>query len=503
MALTITFGVYTATIVLNLRQVGDEATLILEGYVPIAIASGELARNQNELKQFLKQYLEEKLPDAVRPSNIEKTITSFRKQRRAALDEIESKLSSSGPAASDVDEQMPVITQSVDSIKAQLAVIDAKYATLFAAPPLRMPPQTDPAFQAAYDALQPAHKQAYDALRDLTGREAKLFYTADELQLHSKRRVVPTKTSLAKNERTILVRAIYLGIGAVVLGLLITAWVAVTLRPLSRLREAARRIAAGDYGKRIPERGPAEIAGLAREFNSMGRAVQEREEEKLRAARLAMVGKMAAQIAHEVRNPLSSIGLNTELLEDELGDDATEARELCRAIHTEVNRLTEVTETYLGLRGGKPKLARESLNAIIDDLVGFVRNDLATRHVELETVLDPDDPTGNIDANQIRQCLINLVRNAADAVSAKGGGQVVVRTRGGRNRVEIAVEDDGIGIASDLLPRLFDPFFSTKEGGNGLGLALTQQIIQDHGGEIHVASRVGRGTTFTLSVPTG
>ena len=162
-----------------------------------------------------------------------------------------------------------------------------------------------------------------------------------------------------------------------------------------------------------------------------------------------------------------------------------------------------MTETYLGLRGGKPKLAKESLNAIIDDLVGFVRNDLATRHVELETELDPDDPTGNIDANQIRQCLINLVRNAADAVSAKGGGQVVVRTRGGHNRVEIAVEDDGIGIASELLPRLFDPFFSTKEGGNGLGLALTQQIIQDHGGEIHVASRVGRGTTFTLSVPTG
>jgi two-component system NtrC family sensor kinase len=216
-----------------------------------------------------------------------------------------------------------------------------------------------------------------------------------------------------------------------------------------------------------------------------------------------MVGKMAAQIAHEVRNPLSSIGLNTELLEDELGDDASEARELCRAIHTEVNRLTEVTETYLGLRGGKPKLAKESLNAIIDDLVGFVRNDLATRHVGLETELDPDDPTGNIDANQIRQCLINLVRNAADAVSAKGGGQVVVRTRGGRHRVEIAVEDDGIGIANELLPRLFDPFFSTKEGGNGLGLALTQQIIQDHGGEIHVASRVGRGTTFTLSVPTG
>jgi signal transduction histidine kinase len=298
-------------------------------------------------------------------------------------------------------------------------------------------------------------------------------------------------------------RALYLGVAAVVLGVLITAWVAVMLRPLRRLREGARRIAAGDYGKRISEAGPTEIADLAREFNSMGRAVQEREEEKLRAARLAMVGKMAAQIAHEVRNPLSSIGLNTELLEDELGDNAAEARELCRAIHAEVNRLTEVTETYLGLRGGKPRLAKESLNTIIGDLVGFVRNDLASRRVELETELDPADPTGTIDANQIRQCLINLVRNAADAVAVQGGGRVVLRTRGARDRVEISVEDNGVGIERDALPRLFDPFFSTKEGGSGLGLALTHQIILDHGGDIHVASRVGRGTTFTLSVPIG
>jgi two-component system NtrC family sensor kinase len=496
MALTITFGVYTATIVLNLRQVGDEATLTLDGYVPITIASGNLTRIQDELKQ----YLDDKLPDA-RPDNIEKSIARFRDRRREAFEEIEKKIE--GLAASGIDEQLPATRQLVDTIKQQLLTIDTLYATLLAALPLRMPPQSDPAFQAAYDALDPPRRRAYEALRDLSTREGNLSYAAKRLQEQATRRVVPTKASLAKNERTILVRAIYLGIGAVVLGLMITAWVAVTLRPLGRLREAARRIAAGDYGKRIPETGPAEIADLAREFNSMGRAVQEREEEKLRAARLAMVGKMAAQIAHEVRNPLSSIGLNTELLEDELGDEASEARELCRAIHTEVNRLTEVTETYLGLRGGKPKLAKESLNAIIDDLVGFVRNDLATRHVELETELDPDDPTGNVDANQIRQCLINLVRNAADAVSAKGGGNVVLRTRGNHARVEIAVEDDGVGIASDVLPRLFDPFFSTKDRGNGLGLALTQQIIRDHGGDIHVASRVGRGTTFTLSVPVG
>ena len=505
-ALTITFGVFAVTIVLNLREVEDEASLILRGYVPLAITSAGLARSEEELKAYLEQGIQ----DASRPGEIANRLTNLRKRRDQALKEIVKTIdnlgtlvTSDGSAALQVTKQLPKTTPAVNELKQDVDKLGPSYAMILAVPPLHMPNKSDPNFQAFYDALDPAHKPEYDALQQLRDAEKTISYQIDTIQKNSERLATRTKDWLANNERTILLRAIYFGVAAVVLGVLITAWVAVMLRPLRRLREGARRIAAGDYGKRISETGPAEIADLAREFNSMGRAVQEREEEKLRAERLAMVGKMAAQIAHEVRNPLSSIGLNTELLEDELDETATEARELCRAIHTEVNRLTEVTETYLGLRGGKPKLAQESLNAIIGDLVGFVRNDLATRRVELETKLDPKDPTGHIDANQIRQCLINLVRNAADAVSAKGGGHVVLRTRSDRNHVEIEIEDNGVGIPSELLPLLFDPFFSTKEGGSGLGLALTQQIIRDHGGEIHVASRVGRGTTFTLTVPAG
>jgi signal transduction histidine kinase len=507
-ALTITFSVFSITLVVNLREVEDQASLILRGYVPLALKSGDLVQRQDDLKQYLEQGIQ----DAGRPSEVIKSITTFRNRRDRALDEIVETVDSlgalvksDGKTASEVAKQLPRTASMIDELSQGIDKVGPLYAQLLAAPPIRVPSKSDPGFQASYDALDTPHKQAYDALQRLLGDgyELGILRKARDLRHFQESRTSRTKDWLAKNERTILMRAIYFGIAAVVLGLLITAWVAVMLRPLRRLREGARRIAAGDYGKRISETGPTEIADLAREFNSMGRAVQEREEEKLRAARLAMVGKMAAQIAHEVRNPLSSIGLNTELLEDELGENATEARELCRAIHNEVNRLTEVTETYLGLRGGKPKLAKESLNAIIGDLVGFVRNDLASRHVELETKLDPEDPTGQIDANQIRQCLINLVRNAADAVSAKGGGHVILRTRGEHDHIAIEVEDDGVGIANELLPRLFDPFFSTKEGGNGLGLALTQQIIRDHRGEIHVASRVGRGTTFTLSVPVG
>ncbi|MEO7091752.1 MAG: ATP-binding protein, partial [Polyangiales bacterium] len=354
------------------------------------------------------------------------------------------------------------------------------------------------------ESWDPAQRTAFEVLQKLRSEERKLMQKANSLSEQLDRNVSTTTHTLEQNEHTLRLRTVYLGLAAVLLGLCITIWVVITLRPLSRLRDAARRIASGDYGSRIPERGPAEVADLAREFNSMGHAVEEREREKVRSERLAAVGKMAAMITHEVRNPLSSIGLNTELIEEELDgvENADEARGLCRAIHREVDRLTAITEEYLAFaRLPKPKLAAEKINPLVTSLAAFVREDLAARQVVLTTELSTEELVGNIDAGQIRQCMINLVRNAADAVAVKGKGWVILRTRKDGPRVVIEVEDSGVGIASDVLPRLFDPFFSTKDGGNGLGLALTQQIVQDHHGTIDVASTVGRGTTFTVRVP--
>jgi signal transduction histidine kinase len=236
----------------------------------------------------------------------------------------------------------------------------------------------------------------------------------------------------------------------------------------------------------------------------MGRAIEDRERELVRSERLAAVGKMAAMITHEVRNPLSSIGLNTELLEDELGalPRADEARALCRAITREVDRLTAITEEYLAFaRLPKPKLAVEAVNPLVEALASFVREDLAARKVDLAIALDPVGPRARVDAAQLRQCLINLVRNGAEAVASKGGGHVTIHTGRRGDQVALEVVDDGPGIATEALPRLFDPFFSTKEGGSGLGLALSQQIIRDHGGSITVDSGPGRGARFTVLVP--
>jgi signal transduction histidine kinase len=224
---------------------------------------------------------------------------------------------------------------------------------------------------------------------------------------------------------------------------------------------------------------------------------------------LVAVGKMAAMITHEVRNPLSSIGLNTELLVDELAgvgaEAGAEARALCASITTEIDRLTAITEEYLRFaRLPKPKLAPEAVDRMVASLVDFEREQLAKRKVRVEVEIPGDLPLVLADDGQIRQSLLNLLRNAAEAVEEVGGGRVVISGRLSERDgfVEVVVRDEGRGIEPEVAGKLFDPFFSTKAGGTGLGLALTEQIIREHGGDIRVEGGLGSGAAFVVSLPT-
>ncbi len=488
-ALTITFGVITASVVYQMTQVEEQVIVISKGYVPLALGTKDVARSQEDLRN----YLEERLTDESNVQVARLALTRSRNNRDKALKTTRKVLDSVERIADVNPKQFAVTGPTLEGIERSVAGLDPLYADVLTAPPLGLPETWDP-----------TQKLAFESLGKLRNEERKLMLKANNLSEQLDGYVNRTTFTLEQNERTLRLQTIYLGLAAVILGLFITVWVVITLRPLRRLRDGARRIAAGDYASRIPEGGPSEVADLAREFNSMGRAVEERERELVRSERLAAVGKMAAMITHEVRNPLSSIGLNTELIEEELAEvpNAEEARGLCRSIHREVDRLTAITEEYLAFaRLPKPKVAQERVNTMVGALASFVREDLAGKQVVLATELAAEDPICLIDAGQIRQCLINLVRNASEAVTAKGGGTVTLRTRRDGDRVAIEVEDDGVGIAPDVLPRLFDPFFSTKDTGNGLGLALTQQIVRDHGGDLKVTSTVGRGTTFTVRVP--
>lgn len=217
--------------------------------------------------------------------------------------------------------------------------------------------------------------------------------------------------------------------------------------------------------------------------------------------RLAAIGRMAAHVTHEVRNPLSSIGLNVEMLEDELGDSDDEARALMKAIQEEIERLRGVTEEYLRLaRLPEPHLEPEDLGALVQQIATFVQREMASASVELEVDIPPDLPPVAIDAPQLRQAILNLLRNAREA--SRPGAKIELHLFEDEEEVHLVISDHGAGVPEDERERIFDLFFSTKELGTGLGLPLTQQIVAAHGGRIVCEARPsGPGTVFRIEVP--
>ncbi|MBK9032563.1 MAG: HAMP domain-containing protein [Myxococcales bacterium] len=491
-------AVFTATMVWIVTYVGDlrsETQVIRTRYLRLTIDAKNLAGQQRALYAYLK----EELPGEGQPTVVGPRVERLRESRRQLLGQLTATLETLRGVPRRHSAVAADALGKLHGIEHTIANLDARYVTMLAVPPIERtiraaPPTVDPV--KLTEAVR-----ARDALVDA---EQRLLVSLNNIAAGMRAKTEQIAENLERNARRLRLYTGLMGVIAVLVGVLVTAWVTLSLRPLGRLRSAARRIAAGEYGSRIDERGPTEVADLAREFNAMGRAVEEREREVVRAERLAAVGKMAAMITHEVRNPLSSIGLNAELLEEELAALAAgdEAKELCRAIGREVDRLTAITEEYLSFaRLPTPRLAAGSVPALVDDLVRFVRDDLAGRGVEVIVEHDEPVPAARLDEGQIRQSVLNLLRNAAEAVATRGHGRVWVRTRADGANVVIEVTDDGPGIAPELRARLFDPFVSTKAGGTGLGLALTHQIVRDHGGAITVTSPPDGGATFAIALP--
>jgi signal transduction histidine kinase len=274
------------------------------------------------------------------------------------------------------------------------------------------------------------------------------------------------------------------------------------LAPIRTLTDGVKAVAAGDLSRQVEARGSDELGVLAREFNAMAASLERQRQALLRAERLAAVGRISAQITHEIRNPLNSLGLNAELLAEELAQrGSAEARGLVEAISREVDRLNGVTEEYLRFaRLPKPVMAREDLNDVLGGLLDFVAPEMAAAGVAVRRELAARLPPILADEGQLRAAFLNLLRNSREAMAS--GGTVTVRTRpAGGDGVEAEVEDDGPGIPAETLDRIFDPFYSTKAGGTGLGLAFSLQVVEEHGGSIRCRSEPGRGTAFVVRLP--
>jgi signal transduction histidine kinase len=331
-------------------------------------------------------------------------------------------------------------------------------------------------------------------------------------------------SSTERSQRDALLAMVGLSLVAFVLSLLLLVSTNFIMRPVRQLIVTAERIGQGKLDERVSVQSSDEVGRLATTFNAMADSLQEREgrleersreleqalrelqasqEALIRSERLATIGQMAAQIAHEVRNPLNALGLNAELLADELdGGEAATSTELLAGIRAEVKRLTAITEDYLRL-GRLPPLNLEvqPLAPLIDELVRFQEAELVGVGVAVDCEVPDDLPHVQVDVGQFRQALLNIVRNAAEALAERGGGRLHIHARADDGGVLLLLEDNGPGMDSDLVARVFDPFFSTKAKGSGLGLPLTQQVIEEHGGRIRCTSKVGEGTTFTIWLP--
>jgi signal transduction histidine kinase len=241
------------------------------------------------------------------------------------------------------------------------------------------------------------------------------------------------------------------------------------------------------------------------ELNARMEAQRLAENRLVQAAKLAAVGEMAAGIAHELNNPLTSVTGFAELVMDDLPAESPSRPDLDLVIR-EARRARDVVRRLLDFaRQSESARANASLNKVVEDVVALTHHLIHTNGVELTLELQEDLPWVFMDENQMKQVLLNLVHNALQAMP--GGGQMAVRTAAsqkvGRDGVIVSVRDNGVGIEPEDQARIFEPFFTTKadRGGTGLGLSVTYGIVSDHGGEIELISQPGMGSTFTVWLP--
>jgi two-component system, NtrC family, sensor kinase len=296
---------------------------------------------------------------------------------------------------------------------------------------------------------------------------------------------------------------------AVLVATAVVSWLLLNsiLQPVQALKIAVEEIASGPTLREIKmERAPREIESLVDAFNRMQASIRERrrlnQEKLMRSDRLAVLGQLAAGVAHEINNPLGSILLFTRLVLQQTPEGP--ARENLERIEKETKRCHAIVQSLLDFaRQREPRIETVDINQLVETATRFFEGQSIFRNIEVIRRYHENLPPVQADPLQMQQVFINLILNAADAMNGSGRLTLETAELPGEKSIGITVSDTGCGIPSENLDRIFDPFFTTKEvgRGTGLGLSVSYGIVEAHHGEIRVSSIPGEGSRFTIALP--
>ena len=378
----------------------------------------------------------------------------------------------------------------------ELATVDARGAVLASTLDA-----TDAA--ALRERLQPASPEPVRRL-DLGGRAYRVTFAPVELRLGQQEPAfvclltpeAEIEAATRRATRPILIAAACGALAVLVLGYLVGHMLA---RPVESLADQARQLATGQSQAPLAVRTHDEVGKLAAAFNALLQSLRAAEERLVASERLAAVGQVAAGIAHEVRNPLSGIKMSAQVLRRRLRELDPAAEESVNVMLGEIARLEVIIDDLLTFaRPTALKAEPSDLNAVIAGVLDFMARQLDHAGIEVRRELAETLPAAPLDAQRVRQVVLNLVLNAAEAMP--NGGTLVARTRATDREAVAEFDDTGHGIAPDVAAKVFEPFFTTKRGGSGLGLGVSRTLIEAHGGTL-TFEPLAAGTRFRFLLP--